>query len=347
MKDLTAIQNELTNLAKRKPKKKKFVKNLSAYIQREFKKSTLPEKIRICTKIDNKYLQSAFTISLIQTLNYPDDLELATELIKNCNYADVREVCAQHIRMQLFLKHMKEYDSFHNTTKEISVFPWHELNEPDLLKFELTYKIKSSVSFGKEDQFSTILEVPELNLAEERAQELQQKLIQNEQERSNDYKAIFPDAEPKFKIKPRFLQPLNNLHHIPFGSAKFKKGIDLEKEGVIISYPTGIEYYIISTHKHDYLKYEGAFYPCLTHLQVLLLKEKFDHSDEKYESYENGISEKLADKVDKILKKEDSTSFLKVDREKLKKSLESWVYLKIDHDEDIIGFGNTTGLLTW
>ncbi len=72
------------------------------------------------------------------------------------------------------------------------------------------------------------------------------------------------------------------------------------------------------------------------------------------------LTSKEADIVDKILSKAPTTCFLSVDREKLDKSMEAWVYVNIDYNYEKIRertgldayieferFSATKGVLTW
>ena len=176
MNETNSLKKDLIQLVKSQ-KKKNIVNSIRIFIVNKLKDCSTSEKIQVYDQIENKYIQSAFIISLIQALKYPDDLEVATELIKNNDYADVREACIQHIRLKLFIDHMDKYDRFHNATKEISIFKWGGKENPELFQFVLEYEIENSISFSKEKQYSTIIEVPELDLAEERANEFSPYLL--------------------------------------------------------------------------------------------------------------------------------------------------------------------------
>src|SRR5579863_7633525 len=69
-----------------------------------------------------------------------------------------------------------------------------------------------------------------------------------------------------------------------------------------------------------------------------------------------GISSQIADSIDALLASTPSTSFLKVDRDRLDDSCEAWIYVSIEtpleriQGEDhgsVYGFGTARGVLTW
>ncbi|WP_104986299.1 DUF6210 family protein [Sorangium cellulosum] len=78
-----------------------------------------------------------------------------------------------------------------------------------------------------------------------------------------------------------------------------------------------------------------------------------------YLSGREGISAEIADTIDTLLASEPGARFLKVDRTRLGKSWEAWVYVLIDSPESreadtastyygpIYGFGVARGVLTW
>ncbi len=64
------------------------------------------------------------------------------------------------------------------------------------------------------------------------------------------------------------------------------------------------------------------------------------------------LTNELANKVDILLAKYPETKCVSIDRTKLKKSMEAWVYVDIKENEHdtfrlFKGFGKTKGILTW
>lgn len=72
-----------------------------------------------------------------------------------------------------------------------------------------------------------------------------------------------------------------------------------------------------------------------------------------------GLEPELADAIDAVLAVEPSSRYLRVDRARLKQSMEAWVFVLIDSPADttdqiagphfgaLLGFGATKGVLTW
>ena len=62
-----------------------------------------------------------------------------------------------------------------------------------------------------------------------------------------------------------------------------------------------------------------------------------------------GLSEHQADQIDAILSSCSDTKCAQVDRTKLNQSMESWVYVNINQDDECLfwGFNKAKGVLTW
>lgn len=133
--------------------------------------------------------------------------------------------------------------------------------------------------------------------------------------------------------------------------------IDLEVDslGVIVIRPSGVQYAnqaggVACLHPHE----EGVYAPLpVPEGTYVMIVRHFTAKTKKKEGHLEGITEETADFLDSLFAEEPSLAFLKVDRSRLKSSLEAWVYVDLSEPEGepelntIAGFGTCRGVLTW
>lgn len=121
---------------------------------------------------------------------------------------------------------------------------------------------------------------------------------------------------------------------------------EFDSLGLIISFPSGVIYSNqVGGTGCLHPEIEGVFFPLsVRHKKILFALQQHFKGD--WHRIENSD----ADIIDKLLRS-DEFDFIKVDRSKLNKSFEAWIYVHIEPTSDLIpmlsGFGKTEGILTW
>jgi hypothetical protein len=133
---------------------------------------------------------------------------------------------------------------------------------------------------------------------------------------------------------------------------------DLEQAGVIVECPSGVRYRNqVGGNACFQAEEEGVLAP------LELNQEAEDRLETgPYPGGGAALTDAHADAIDGILASHPNTSFLKVDRARLRDSMEAWVYVILVTPEStstsadlektryfgpVYGFGATKGVLTW
>lgn len=128
---------------------------------------------------------------------------------------------------------------------------------------------------------------------------------------------------------------------------------ETQEVGLIILYPSGV-YYSNQAGGYACLQpFEEGFYAPL-HNSAFQLEDELNKyfTGKKWQGWcYQEIDDEDADFIDKLLEKSYTTKFLKVDRTKLKKSFEAWIYVNgtLPNEEYpiISGFESFEGVLVW
>lgn len=119
---------------------------------------------------------------------------------------------------------------------------------------------------------------------------------------------------------------------------------DLEGYGIIIKCKSGIIYLNQTGGTACYdSEVEGAFCPLIDEAETQI--EKLG----KLTTNKSKITPKEADEIDSILSSNPDTKFIKVDREKLSESWESWLHVIVDSEQSVcIEYSSSiSAILTW
>lgn len=122
--------------------------------------------------------------------------------------------------------------------------------------------------------------------------------------------------------------------------------LDFDGLGLIISFPSGVIYTNqVGGYACLHPEVEGVFVPLpVGHKKILFALQTH------FSGNWHHLEEKDADVIDKLLRSDDF-GYIKVDRNRLSDSFESWIYVEIDEIKEtfplIGGFEKPSGILTW
>lgn len=127
---------------------------------------------------------------------------------------------------------------------------------------------------------------------------------------------------------------------------------DLDQAGIIVLLPSGVKF-LNQVGGGACFQYEaeGIFFPISHDHSVGFgeINERLEFRFDKIFSTGEKVENNIADEIDAILHELPSTSGISVDRTKLDKSFEAWIYVKINDTElsAYKGFENAKAILTW